>query len=151
MTDSTNLMLDHITVWAENTDPRVRPCWPFLIPGCNVNGTQQGQMGAKLGRSIFGQADFRTEPIHVGSLCCGSPTTDRSSNITISNWLYQVRALHCDADMQGGDDLVALKGVSRVGDSAHDQNSSNILIENVTGYGGNGIAIGRYVYFRLVL
>jgi galacturan 1,4-alpha-galacturonidase len=46
--------------------------------------------------------------------------TYRSDHITIKNWVYQ-----------GGDDAVALKG-----------NSTNIHIENITVYGGPGIAFG---------
>jgi hypothetical protein len=44
----------------------------------------------------------------------------RSDHISITNWVYQ-----------GGDDAVALKG-----------NSTNIHIENITVYGGPGIAFG---------
>ncbi|GLB06428.1 hypothetical protein AtubIFM57258_001735 [Aspergillus tubingensis] len=46
--------------------------------------------------------------------------TYRSDHITITNWIYQ-----------GGDDAVAFKG-----------NSTNIHVENVTVYGGPGIAFG---------
>ncbi|KAI2998861.1 CAZyme family GH28 [Aspergillus niger] len=46
--------------------------------------------------------------------------TYRSDHITVTNWVYQ-----------GGDDAVAFKG-----------NSTNIHVENVTVYGGPGIAFG---------